>query len=71
MSLDIKQARSKNLPKYNPKAKCRKCGGTGISSFYQGEGAGFKLDLMPWELRERIERLCRNCGYEWWEIPNA
>lgn len=51
------------LPPYNSKATCSKCGGSDISSTHYD-----KHDLI-YENREHMRRKCGTCSYEWKEAP--
>jgi transcription elongation factor Elf1 len=62
------------IRKYNKDCKCFKCGHNDISDTFLVKGKYyFLLDgnsrkWIPAE-EEMIERTCRNCGYQFYELP--
>ena len=55
-----------DLPPFNPKAKCPKCGWREVVVLYQEYAAGPSAKYWPlW--REFFLRTCERCQYEWIE----
>lgn len=54
------------MQKYNPKAKCPKCGCKEIRTTFLEKDEW--LDGQPAE-RDLLHRSCTNCGYHWNEAP--
>jgi ssDNA-binding Zn-finger/Zn-ribbon topoisomerase 1 len=62
------------LKTYEHNAKCEKCGQGDISNRFvqKGKRLGDYDSLLPWTAEQDvIRRYCRNCGYEWVELPVA
>lgn len=62
------------MQKYNRKCKCFKCGHDNISDNFLREGKQYFLlieNTRKWisTEEEMIERTCRNCGYQFFELP--
>lgn len=62
------------MEKYNPDAKCPKCGNDDISSRFIAAGERYKVDDKGRKGRsyaeeETIKRHCCNCHCEWEETP--
>jgi ribosomal protein L40E len=61
------------LKPYNKKAVCVKCGGKEIHNVWMNKEDYLEwnhtIDNCPAFKIEHIDRRCRNCGYEWQELP--
>ena len=57
--------------KFNPKAKCSKCGDRDISTQYCDKQwpADCRLPLHDQGTAPHIHRYCLRCAYEWYETP--
>ena len=52
------------MKKYNPDAKCPKCGDDDISTYYEG-----RYERFTYKVRGLLARQCRRCHYTWDEEP--
>ncbi len=57
------------MPAFNAKAKCPKCGYEDIGARYRQQGEDTAYGMLYQSCSERIERYCRMCGFEWPEAP--
>jgi len=58
------------MNKYNPKAKCPKCGYKDINGVYRKKGDWCVYHGYYQKMNKSvIERICKYCGYYWDEIP--
>jgi len=56
------------MEKYSKDAVCPKCGSKDILSSYE-EGYKCGCENPDHDRSEHIERFCKNCRYEWQELP--
>lgn len=59
---------TETLPKFNPKARCAKCGGKDIHAGWLPADPFRSRYVSPCR-EEHVARRCRRCGYEWAEAP--
>lgn len=62
------------LPLYNPDARCVKCGGENVTSYFRAKGTtlfgGSRERHASFECPvDLIERRCERCRFEWDERP--
>jgi len=69
------------MNRYNPEAKCPKCGCTGIKNVFIAKDDWMKLNPAEYynsggevivsvkSLQDHINRECFNCGFLWNELP--
>ncbi len=60
------------LKKYDKKSTCRKCGSRDINGYFCAKADYddvLRGHARPEHGYEQIHRECRNCGYEWEELP--
>lgn len=58
------EANEKPMKRYDPNARCPKCGGRNIGSRYAEH-----LDRVRDTIKKTIKRVCARCLYEWEEAP--
>lgn len=62
------------LPLYNPDARCVKCGGENVASYFRAKdsmllGDAARRQGSGWCPVDLIERRCERCRFEWDERP--
>ena len=56
------------LPKYNPSAKCPKCGSKDVGTSYCTETwSSYGHRDIPDNVNEHLDRTCRRCYFKWFE----